>query len=350
MKRLKSWAKKEWFLLILLFIFLPLFFLSTQNPIKYIDFKTIKILTLLLLITTAIKESGFFEYAADKIISKIHNKRVLGFWLVGANFLLSMFLTNDITLFITIPLTVTLSRFLNYDLSKIIILEALAVNAGSALTPIGNPQNIFIYSHYNLEFLHFIKISAPLAVLMFMVLTAFVFTLKNTSFTYTPKKRYVNKKMFFISFGIFIVSLLAMESGFINQALVVAAIIYLCFYKEVIKKFDFMLIVTFVFIFMDIGMISKFINFGELSAFKTFNYSIVLSQFISNVPSAILLANYTTHYKELIWGVNLAGNGTVTASLANLIALRLSNTKFGLFHKYSFTFFALTYLLALFIV
>ncbi len=140
-----------------------------------VDWKTIFILSGLLIVTTGIRESGFFYFLAGKISKQIKNQRHLALLLVFLATTMSMFLTNDIALFIMVPLTLDLGARANQNYSKIIILEAIAVNAGSALTPIGNPQNIFLWRRWGICFTHFVRQMAPLVVLMFALLLAMVF-------------------------------------------------------------------------------------------------------------------------------------------------------------------------------
>jgi len=140
--------KKEWLFFIFLTLFFPLFFYlkpSFKEIYNFIDWKTIRALISLLLITTALKLSNFFEYLSTKSIKYFKTERNLSFVFILLSLFLSMFLTNDITLFILVPLTLAFSSQIKNDLTKLVIFEAIAVNVGSELTPFGNPQNIFLF-------------------------------------------------------------------------------------------------------------------------------------------------------------------------------------------------------------
>jgi len=135
-----------------------------------VDWQTIITLSGLLIVTTGIKESGLFYFLAYRISRRIDNERLLALFLVFLSAVLSMLVTNDITLFITVPLTLSLQKISENDYSKLIIFEAIAVNVGSALTPIGNPQNIFLWHQWGISFLVFVREMAPLVLIMSTIL------------------------------------------------------------------------------------------------------------------------------------------------------------------------------------
>lgn len=142
---------KQEALLLLLVLLLVCFAVFDPRPdwryYELVEWRTIAALTGLLVITTGLKESGYLNQTALGIIGTVSNERSLALLLVLMVALLSMLLTNDVALFITVPLTLSLQRLLNISLLKLIVFEALAVNVGSALTPIGNPQNLFLWQH-----------------------------------------------------------------------------------------------------------------------------------------------------------------------------------------------------------
>ena len=141
---------------------------------SFVDWDTIITLSSLLLITMGIKESGGFFLLAYQISGHIKNERLLALFLVFISAILSMFLTNDIALFIIVPLTLSLQDISDNDYSKMVVFEAIAVNVGSSLTPIGNPQNIFLWNKWGISFFDFIKELAPLILLLSVLL--FIFT------------------------------------------------------------------------------------------------------------------------------------------------------------------------------
>jgi Na+/H+ antiporter NhaD/arsenite permease-like protein len=349
--------KKEWLFFIFLSLFFPLYFYlkpSFQEIINSIDFATIRALIALLLITTALKLSKFFDFLAIKTIDKFKNERRLALAFIVLGLILSMFLTNDITLFIIVPLTIAFSNQIKNDLTKMVIFEAIAVNVGSALTPFGNPQNLFLFRQMDISILTFIHQMSFIVIPQIVLLLVFVFVLfKPAPLEIEIKQKIKTDKFLFISSLIlFLLFLISLELSFVRYTLIITVLFYLFFKKEVFFKFDYFLIFTFIIMFIDFSLLAK-LNFIQnimhsipLDFLNTYNISIALSQIISNVPAAIFMTHFSHEYTAIAYGVNIAGNGLLIASLANIIALRFLEKKpYLLFHKYSLTFFIIAYLL-----
>ena len=174
--RLFDAIKKDGVLLVFVGLLVVLSFLYPHQIIDYphfVDWKTIIALTGLLIITTGIKESMFFDVLSVKIIGRCRTERSLSIFLIFLSVFLSMFLTNDIALFVVVPLTLRMQRVIENDISKMIVFEAISVNVGSALTPIGNPQNLFLWHRWGLSFLRFVEEMFPLVVFLLLVLLGF---------------------------------------------------------------------------------------------------------------------------------------------------------------------------------
>ncbi len=355
---MKTIIKREFLFFIFLFllIVLSIFHLS-QIPyyIGYIDFPTIRALIGLLLITLAIKESNFFDWFSLKIIKNVRDERNLAISLIILSTFLSMFITNDIALFVVVPITVALGKYIPESLPKLIIFEAIAVNVGSTLTPIGNPQNIFIYRNWDHGFIHFMKEMFPLFLIMFLLLLVFViFTFQKRSIDvkiFEENKR-VSIPLFLSSLFLFILFIIAMELHIVRYFLFVVIIFYLIVYRQVFLKFDYFLIFTFILMFIDFHLIAnlefvkKFITYFDLNSFfVVFNLSVLSSQIMSNVPASIFMVHFSKNYLAIADGVNLGGNGFLIASMANIIALRFYKGYkiYFDFHKYSVPFFILSY-------
>jgi len=207
--------KKEWLFFTFLFLFVILFFqekpsLSEIN--SYIDWSTIRALSTLLLITTALKLSNIFDLFAVKSIKSFKNERTLAFAFIMLSAFLSMFLTNDITLFIMVPLTLAFSTQIKNDLTKLVIFEAIAVNVGSTLTPFGNPQNIFLFRQMDISVINFIqKMSIVFLPSIILLITFIFFSFPKKPLEINIKEHTNTDKFLFISslllFVIFIVSL-----------------------------------------------------------------------------------------------------------------------------------------------
>ena len=339
------------FLLSILSIIYPNYL---KNYHQFVDWNTVAVLTGLLIITTAIKESSFFIKTAKRIIDKINNERNLALTLIILSAILSMFLTNDIALFIVVPLTLAFKTYLKNDLEKLIIFEAISVNVGSTLSPIGNPQNLFLWHQWNISFLAFVIKMIPLFVLLFFVLIVFgviVFKPLKLSLRIPQNKTELNKVLFYVSILILVLFVLTVEFGLLNYALLIVFVFYLTFFKRILKKVDWLLIFLIIIMFIDFQIISKisvvsnFINQFNLNSSKTiFTLSLFSSQIISNVPASIFISKFSHNLLAIAYGVNVGGNGLVIGSLANIIALTFINKKKAWFnfHKYSLPYIIIT--------
>ena len=356
-----SLIKKEWLFFIFLLLFFILFFIQKPTLMQinsYIDWKTIRSLSALLLIATAFKLSNFFDVFAAKTVTHFKTERALAFAFILLSTFLSMFLTNDITLFVIVPLTLAFSIQIKNDLTKLVIFEAIAVNVGSELTPFGNPQNIFLFRQMDISVIDFIEKMGIIFIPKFILLIIFVlifFPKKNLQIQ-TSKTGKKDIFLFISSIVLFIIFILSLEYSLVRYALLIIVSYYLFTnYKNVFLRFDYFLILTFIIMFIDFGMLSRldsvknFMNSIQMNFYNVFNISIILSQIMSNVPAAIFMSNFSNNYLAIAYGTDIAGNGLLIGSLANIIALRfLKNPKAYVdFHKYSVPFFILSYLIIL---
>ncbi len=323
---------------------------------NFVDWNTIITLSSLLLITMGIKKSGFFFLLAYRISVHINNERLLALFLIFISAILSMFLTNDIALFIIVPLTLSLQDISDNDYSKMVVFEAIAVNVGSSLTPIGNPQNIFLWHKWGVSFFTFITELVPLILLLSALL--FIFTyLSFPSKQIKPNHSQlpvIERKMFLISFLLLILFVIAIELKYEKYFLLIIVLLFLLFYRRIILKADWVLVLLFVFIFVDIHLLSQLkiihnlfnqINFNNNDTL--FFSGAFLSQILSNVPSTVLLSHYSNDYKIIAYGVNIGGNGLLIGSFANIIALNFikDKSKYTIFHLYSLSFFFISVIL-----
>jgi len=269
--------------------------------------------------------------------------------------LLSTFLTNDVTLFIVIPLTVGIQNLVKNDISKLIIFEAISVNVGSALTPIGNPQNLFLWYKWNISFVNFIIEMLPLVSLLLVILLIFVWIVfpdKGIKFSEGINDyRTQNKVLFTLSIAMLIVYVISIEVKQVHLVLLLVFLLYLIFYRKVLLKMDWLLLLLFIVIFIDfhvistIPILSEGVNALNLhSAGNVFLLSVLTSQLISNVPASVLISKFSHNWLAITYGVNVGGNGLAIASLANVIALRMVKRKkiWLTFHRYSLLFFLIT--------
>lgn len=320
---------------------------------QYIDFKVIISLFNLMAVICAFEKLKVLDKIAIKILSRHKNLRRVSFVLIFLTFFSAMFITNDVALITFIPITLIIARKSGFNPIKLVILQTLGANIGSSMTPMGNPQNLFILSFYNINGLDFFKTT-----IIFVILGAVWLIFLNNR---TPAKildfnfeeEEVKEKNYWFKIilysTLFVIIILSVFSVF-NYYIAFAATLMLIFLldKELIKKVDYFLLATFVCFFIVIGNlshISVITNFmaNMLSSRRgVYLFSILFSQGISNVPCSILLAGFTDYWKELLLGVNIGGMGTLVASLASVISYKFyikeykDKTYLKKFHKYNF--------------
>jgi len=339
------------FLLILLSLLYPY---KIKNYPAFVDWRTIIALAGLLIIATGIKESGYFYNISRRILAKLKSERGLCLFLILLSALLSPILANDITLFIVVPLTLSLQRFLRNSIKKIVIFEAIAVNAGSSLTPIGNPQNLFLWSKWNSSLWDFILKMLPLVALLLLLLLLFaIFVFGNSKLKIESgiDKIYIKKDLFALSFILMAIYLVSFELRWTHYLLPIIFLLYFILYRDVLPKVDWLLLLIFIIIFIDfhliseIRLVSDFVNMMDLTnSANVFGFSLLSSQIISNVPASVFLSKFSNNWFAIVYGINVGGNGVVIASLANIIALRIVKDKriWFDFHKYSLIYLAMS--------
>jgi len=225
---------------------------------------------------------------------------------------------------------------------------------------VGNPQNLFIFREWGIGFLDFIKLMLPVFLILFFLLLVF-------TYIFFPAKKLekcetqtlqTDKFLFFSTLVFFLAFIAALEMHLVKVLIPAVILWYMFVKKEVLLKFDYFLILTFILMFIDFNIISEIpyikdlISSIEPTGLNIFNLSVLLSQFMSNVPAAIFMSKFSNDYLAIAYGVNVAGNGFLIASLANIIALRFLNSSSAYieFHKYSLPYFFLSYVLVLVIM
>ena len=316
-----------------------------------IDWRTIIAMSGLLLISTGLEQSGYFDEVVERHASRFRNERKMAFFFVLLSFFLSTFLTNDVALFIVVPLTLAFGRGPGADTGKLIVFEALAVNSGSAISPIGNPQNIYLWRFSGLSSLSFLIAMLPLGILLFSVLILFTFlSFHDRETSPVPLERTGVARPLLYASALFLPAfIISLELGYGLILLALLLIVYSLVpsFRGSVRKADWALIALFILMFLDFGLLASMPGMGSLgSAISSspFLYSALLSQFMSNVPSAIFVSSFSSDWKAIAYGANVAGNGLVIASMANIIALRLAKRPLlREFHRYSIPFFAVTF-------
>ncbi|HEY4291552.1 SLC13 family permease [Luteibacter sp.] len=316
-----------------------------------VDWPTLSALAGLLLLTKAVESSGALDVAGHWLIDRTSTRRVAALGLVASTALLSMLLTNDVALFVVVPLTLRMCRIARMPATRIVVFEALAVNAGSMLTPIGNPQNLFLWQQWNNGFGGFVWAMLPLsaaALVLLLALTAFAFPATSLE-VHERIEAHVDHTMLLAAALLYVPFILLADLGYAGWGLLGVAIVFLTLRRRVVVSIDWGLLLTFVLMFVDLRLLagldtvkSLVGGLGLSQASHLYAAGALASQAVSNVPAAILLAEYSHDWRTIAFGVNVGGFGFVLGSLANLIALRLLGERgaWGTFHLWSLPFFA----------
>ena len=309
------------------------FVLPDLQYLSYINVRVLAILFGLMLIVAALGHIGTFDVLTNKLLSKVKTYRGISLLMSLLSFFLSMFLTNDVSLVTLVPFAImVLAPFgENRKLMFTLIIMTVAANLGSMLTPIGNPQNLYLYDNYKIALPEFLLLMIPYSVLSLALIVALTFILVKGSDKLPPLKNTEVKKLSFVKlliyFALFVLNILTVV-GYVHFliSLGVTVSAMLIMDRKAFKKADYNLLATFVFFFILIGNIGRIDTItGALSGLVS-SYpvpaAILSSQIISNVPAAMLLSAFTDDGKSLIIGTNLGGLGTLIASMASLITYR----------------------------
>ena len=296
----------------------------------YFDLKTLTCLFCTLAVICALKNIRFFTITARRIVSCTGNTRTLSLALVYITFIGSMFLANDMALLTFLPLGyISLSctgkeKFM----APVFILQNIAANLGGMLTPFGNPQNLYIYTKFNIPTLEFMGIMLlPFAVSIVLFTVGCLFIPKESLTLPEEGEEKINPKkvtFYLILFALTILTVFRIVPYYVCLPIILVAILVAD--RRALGKVDYPLLLTFACFFLLAGNVSRI---GAVHAFfsallekSTLLTSILSCQVISNVPSAILLSEFTENYRELLLGVNIGGVGTLISSLASLITFR----------------------------
>ena len=331
-----EFLKKECVLVIAVTLAILSSFISIPK-LSYIDFKVLILLFNLMVVVAAFKELKVLDSIAIGLLKKCNTYTSISLALVFITFISSMIVTNDVALITFVPLSIVIARKANINVLKIVIFQTLAANLGSSFTPMGNPQNLFIYSFYNLSPIDFFKITLPIVVLAVLCLVLLVFKDKKMNLSLDLEDVKIdNKRDVYLFGGLFLIILLSVFHVIdYKVTFLITIVMVLILNKKLFSQVDYSLLITFIGFFIFVGNISTMDvvkNFmeGILNSPKsTFLASVLSSQVISNVPATMLLSGFTDHFKELLLGVNIGGMGTLIASLASVISYKIYASEFG---------------------
>ncbi|MER3546562.1 MAG: citrate transporter [Rhodanobacteraceae bacterium] len=308
-----------------------------REYLRWLDAPTLAGLAGLLMLTQAVRASGLIQRWALALVARLSDARRLAVVLVLLSALLAAVLTNDVALFLTVPLTLAIDAIACIPRTRLVIFEALAVNAGSTLSPIGNPQNLLLWQHSGLAFPQFVLALLPAGSIMLALLLC----VACAAFSSAPlqlQRGAIQPPALNVRLGLGAIVLLggmvaALQFHYAVQAMLIVLALGIVFFRHVLAGVDWMLLLTFAAMFVGLGHLSALpwvnAHVGLLhwrDPRVLYGGGLVLSQLISNVPAAVLLQHYTHDLTLLATAVNVGGSGLMIGSLANLIALRLDGS------------------------
>ena len=329
-----------------------------KEYLGYFDFKTLACLFSVLAVVCALRNIRFFYTLAKAIVRKFRNARVAILALVYITFIGSMLIANDMALLTFLPLGYFILHTTKKEkyLAFAFIMQNIAANLGGMLTPFGNPQNLYLYSKFNIPDGEFVSIMFPPFIVAIVLITVccLVFV-KNEPLEIEEKAASLPIGRVIIYLALFAVAIMMVFRFMPYQiGLIIIPLALLFLDRDALKQVDYGLLFTFVFFFIFAG------NMGRIEAVRSFFsyllnintliFSAMSCQFISNVPSAILLSQFTDNYRELLLGVNIGGAGTLIASLASLITFKeytKQDPKHTLSYVLKFTAFNFAFLIIL---
>ena len=330
--RLLNFLKKNAVMLVALIAAILTSFIIKPDAeyIGYFDFKTLTCLFCVLAVVCALKDINFFYILAHKIVERFRNARICVLVLVYVTFIGSMLIANDMALLTFLPLgyLVLSSTGKQKYMAFTFIMQNIAANLGGMLTPFGNPQNLYLYTKFNIPTGEFMTILAPcFAFAVALITVCCLVFVKPEPLAIEDSEVRLPKARTVIYLALFLLSILIVFRGIDYRiGLVVIFVALMILDRHALKKVDYPLLLTFVFFFIFAGnmaridVVREFL--GMLLEKNTLVFSILSCQVISNVPSAILLSQFTGNYADLLLGVNIGGVGTLISSLASLITFR----------------------------
>lgn len=344
MKKILTFFKKETVLCVALMLAVFSMFLvpPDRNYLGYVDFRTLALLFCLMCVMSGLQKIGVFNRVAQKLLGRVRSGSGLVLTLVFLCFFSSMLITNDVALITFVPFAFIVIRMLGMEyedklLLPVVVLQTIGANLGSMLTPIGNPQNLYLYGKAGLSIGEFLMLMLPYTFLSLVLLAIFC-VLQGRACHGFPKLEEISsqkfskmekKSVFQLAFYLVLFFLCLLAVGHILSWQVIFFVVLISIFvadRHILTKVDYSLLLTFVGFFVFIG------NVGRVPAFSAFLQSIITgreiytaiiaSQIISNVPSALLLSGFTEDIAGLIIGTNLGGLGTLIASMASLISYK----------------------------
>lgn len=331
-RRCAAFARKEAVLCIAAALAAASVFLRPPGPAYWeaVDWDTLAMLFSLMAVMQGFQKAGLFVWLGNRLLRRTHTTRTMLLALVFLPFVCSMVITNDVALLTFVPFALVVLHMAGQDalVVPLVILQTAAANLGSMLTPMGNPQNLYLYGRSGMSFGQFVGLMLPYAAVSEVCLAALVLRCDALPVRAAPVQSTLapprTLAVYAAGFGL---CLLALFGVLPPLAVMAVAAVFLLFYdRQVLARVDYALLGTFVAFFIFIG------NLGAVPAFRDWlaavleghvvPVAVLASQVLSNVPAALLLSGFTGEWADLIVGCNLGGLGTLIASMASLISYK----------------------------
>ena len=333
-----------------------------KQYLQYFDVKTLTCLFCVLAVVCALRNIRFFYMLARKIVKYCKNVRISILALTYITFLGSMLIANDMALLTFLPLghLVLSTTGKNRYMAFTFIMQNIAANLGGMLTPFGNPQNLYLYTKFNIPNGEFMSIMALPFVVAVALITVCCLFVKPEPLEVKDEVIRMPKGRTILYLLLFALSIAIVFRGIPYWVgLLVIPVVLLVADRQALKSVDYPLLLTFVFFFVFSGNMARIPQVRQLFSWllekNTLLVSVASCQVISNVPTAILLSQFTQNYRQLLIGVNIGGVGTLISSLASLITFReytkhnpgKSGAYIGLFSAFNFAFLIILVLITL---
>ena len=343
---------------VLLAIVSAFFVPPSISYVSYIDWDTLALLFGLMAVMKGFQKAGLFTYLGNQLLKRTATTKSMMFVLVFFFFFCSMVITNDISLITFVPFGLIVLHMANQKhlAIRLVVLQTVAANLGSMLTPMGNPQNLYLYNKSGIGFGGMLGLMLPYVLVSALCIVLMIVFGKSARISQVSVDMNLRGPKYFIWCTIgFVICLLGLFDVVPPIAVAVVIAVFLLFRdRSLLARVDYSLLLTFIAFFIFIG------NVGSIDTFKNFIASvltdhvelvaILASQVISNVPAALLLSGFTDNWRELIVGCNIGGLGTLIASMASLISYKLIVKEYPEKSKKYFLWFTLCNILLLVIL
>ena len=306
-----------------------------KEYIDYIDFRSLGILWGLMVVIQGLKENAVFEKIGQKLLRKVRKGWQLAMMLILLCFFGSMLITNDVALITFVPFAMMILHNCEREdlMIPVVVLQTVAANMGSMLTPVGNPQNLYLYGLTGMPIGTFMGTMLPYTVAMLILLLLSVLLLpgkmqqvgKRSDFD--AVRTFGSTREIVIYTALFVLALLTVLRLLDWRIMVgLIAVVVLLTDPKILFRADYILLLTFIGFFIFTGNMGRMgtvrYALGKIVEGREFYVGILTSQFISNVPATLLLSDFTRDFRELLLGVNVGGLGTLIASMASLISYK----------------------------